>query len=254
MYYIYQISGKKSSGFVHKPQPETHFLSYNRHMKKKILFVITKSVWGGAQKYVYDLATNLSTDRFDAIVAAGGNGPLFEKLTVAGIRTIRIPELDRDVHIGKELQSLSALQHLFRYEKPDIVHLNSSKVGGLGALAARIASVYTKKQSKIIFTVHGWGFLEDRPMVWRIVIFFASFFSTLLQHTVILINTRDYTAARRFIQKRKRVLIPNGLSPHTCIPAIQARSFFSEKLHNHIPEDAIVIGTIAELTKNKGLD
>jgi hypothetical protein len=28
--------------------------------KKKIIYFITKSSWGGAQKYVFDLATNIS--------------------------------------------------------------------------------------------------------------------------------------------------------------------------------------------------
>ena len=37
--------------------------------RTKILFVITKSVWGGAQRYVFDLATNLPKDQFDVAVA-----------------------------------------------------------------------------------------------------------------------------------------------------------------------------------------
>ena len=42
--------------------------------KTKILYIITKSNFGGAQKYVYDLATSLPRDRFDIVVAFGGNG------------------------------------------------------------------------------------------------------------------------------------------------------------------------------------
>ena len=48
-------------------------------MRKKILFVITKSNWGGAQRYVYDIATNVPRDRFEPVVAAGGNGALIVK-------------------------------------------------------------------------------------------------------------------------------------------------------------------------------
>src|SRR3989338_8058258 len=39
--------------------------------KKKVLFLITKATWGGAQKYVYDLATHLPKDKFEPIVAFG---------------------------------------------------------------------------------------------------------------------------------------------------------------------------------------
>ena len=61
----------------------------------KILYVITKSNWGGAQRYVYDIATSLDKEMFDIAVAAGGNGILIEKLNRAGIRTIPIPFLQR---------------------------------------------------------------------------------------------------------------------------------------------------------------
>jgi len=51
----------------------------------KILYLITKSNWGGAQTYVYDLATSLGdrvtkSSEFEMVVAVGGNGPLIEKL------------------------------------------------------------------------------------------------------------------------------------------------------------------------------
>lgn len=43
-------------------------------MKKKILYIITKSNLGGAQRYVLDLATSLPKEAFDVAVAFGGNG------------------------------------------------------------------------------------------------------------------------------------------------------------------------------------
>ncbi|QQR64864.1 hypothetical protein IPH92_04920 [Candidatus Kaiserbacteria bacterium] len=46
---------------------------------KKILFIITKSNFGGAQRYVYELATGLSKDEFDVVVAFGGSGILKRK-------------------------------------------------------------------------------------------------------------------------------------------------------------------------------
>ena len=47
---------------------------------KKILYVVTKSNWGGAQRYVFDLATNLPKERFEVAVALGGDGLLVKKL------------------------------------------------------------------------------------------------------------------------------------------------------------------------------
>ena len=73
--------------------------------KKKILFCITKSNWGGAQRYVYDLATNLPRDKYEVAVVLGGNGKLKEKLELAGIKTISISSLKRDVGIMSDISS-----------------------------------------------------------------------------------------------------------------------------------------------------
>ena len=53
--------------------------------KKKILYAITKSDWGGAQRYVYDLATSLPEDQYDITVVLGNSGTLEEKLKTARI-------------------------------------------------------------------------------------------------------------------------------------------------------------------------
>ncbi|MBI3421081.1 MAG: glycosyltransferase family 4 protein [Candidatus Sungbacteria bacterium] len=222
--------------------------------KQKILFVITKSVWGGAQKYVYDLACNLPRERFEVAVAAGGNGILFERLQRAGIRTINIPDLGRDIRVGKEFRSFFVLSRLFSKEQPDVIHLNSSKVGGLGAIAGRIASFRTGKPMYIVFTAHGWGFQEDRLLFARAIIFFLSWVAALFQNMVITINERDYASAQRFVSHRKLALIPNGIAPLSYVSRQDARKFFAETIGKAMPPDSVLIGTIAELTKNKGLD
>ena len=58
--------------------------------KKKILYVITKSTWGGAQRYVYDLTTHLPSDRYEVTVALGGSGFLRDRLCSKGIRVLEL--------------------------------------------------------------------------------------------------------------------------------------------------------------------
>ena len=221
--------------------------------KKKILYVITKSVWGGAQRYIFDLATNLPKDEFEIVVAAGGSGPLFEKLQKAGIHTVTIPGLQRDINIWKELFSIWHLFKIFLEEKPDIIHLNSTKVGSLGAVTSKFSSLVVGHKSLVIFTVHGWGFKEDRPVWQKALIFFFSWLSSLFQDKIILINTPDYRTAQRFIPKRKLTLIHNGIGPINFFPREEARTFFTKKVGRPIASDTILIGTNAELTQNKGL-
>ncbi len=234
---------------------------YNRCMDrpenepKKILFLITKSSWGGAQQYVYDIATNLPKDGFEAVVAGGGNGALFAKLRDAGIRTISLSGLQRDVALLGEWRAFLGILRLLKKERPDIVHLNSPKAAGLGATAVfvfKLLNFFTFKPA-VVFTIHGWPFREDRPLFQRAVIFLISWITCMLCDRVVLINTSDYEAAKRFLPKRKLALISNGLAPLSFFSRQDARLFFGEKTGHLLSSETVVIGTIAELTKNKGL-
>ena len=224
--------------------------------RKKVLFIITKSNWGGAQRYVADLATNLPLHEYEAVVAAGGtgeagsaSGTLFAKLETAHIRTIHLTSLGRDLSIWSDLQAMRALFKVIAHERPDVLHLNSSKVGGLGALVGRIAGV-----PRIIYTAHGWPFWEDRNALSRALIFAASYLTLLLSHTVICISKADAVAFARLPYAKKRiVVIHNGIVPPDFLPASGAREklFTPAEISGH-EKDAWVV-TIAELTKNKNL-
>ncbi|HEY4520124.1 MAG TPA: glycosyltransferase [Candidatus Paceibacterota bacterium] len=216
---------------------------------KKVLYVITKATWGGAQKYVYDLATNLPKD-VTPIVALGGNGILKEKLETHKVRVLAIPDLQRDVSVFKELKALWFLVVLFRKEKPDAVHLNSSKAAGLGALAARIARV-----PKIIFTVHGWPFKEDRNTVARACIYAASWLTAFFSTATIVVSKTDETLGKRmWIVGKKIKYIPLGIATINTLKKDEACAFLSDKIHKTMSARTPVIGTVAELTKNKGLE
>ena len=220
--------------------------------RKKVLFCITKSVWGGAQKYVYELATSLPPEQFEITVAAGGSGPLFELLKKQGIRTIFIPCLERDVNPAKEIKAFLHLMRIFRQEKPDIIHLNSTKMGSMGALAAAIAKISAFDfRPRVVFTVHGWGFREDRNIAQRLAIFTISWISALFHTHIILINSGDYQDAQAFIPRKKLSLIPLGIPAIDFFDRKTARDFFSK--NHQVPDNAFLIGVTAELTKNKGL-
>ncbi|MDP3769942.1 MAG: glycosyltransferase family 4 protein [bacterium] len=222
--------------------------------RTKILFCITKSVWGGAQKYVFELATHLPSDQFEIIVAAGGSGPLFGFLNEKQVRTISIPRLERDVNVIKEIRAFFHLIKIIIKERPDIIHLNSSKMGAIGAVAAHAVRLLTlNHKPHVVFTVHGWGFREDRNYIQRVIIFAISWISTRFHHSVILINSADYADARVFIPHRKLSLIPLGIAPISFSPREHARAFFADTCKKQITDSTVLIGTTAELTKNKGL-
>ena len=201
--------------------------------RKKVLYVITKSSWGGAQRYVFDLATGLPKDTFDVAVATGGNGLLLEKLKTAGVRSLFVPSFTRDVSVLRDLRTFRDLVVLFQAEAPDVVHLNSAKAMSIGALAARVAGV-----PRIIATIHGYASSEAwRPWWQRVLIRAIERFSRVLAHETVVVSAQDHV--------RGTTLIHNGIGDNNFKSREDARRELG------LPHDACVIGTIGELVQNK---
>jgi len=235
-------------------------------VKKKILYFITKSNWGGAQRHVFDLATNLPKTKFEAVVAAGGSGPLHDKLKETGIRSISVDSLSRDISTTQDALSFITFWRLIHSEKPDIIHLHSPKAGGLGALTARLYNLfvllhnslptthYPLPTSKILYTAHGWPFNEDRPAIQKYLIRLFSWLTIVLAHQTIVISDRERRQVKNFLLVQKKIVrIYNGLEPEIAFKnRAEARQIISNQLT--IDQEAPWIGTVAELHKNKGLD
>ena len=186
--------------------------------KQKLLFLITKSNWGGAQRYVYEMATAMQGE-FEVAVGCGGNGTMREKLEAAGVPVYEVDGWQRNVNPLKELQSWSSLYRLLKQEQPDIIHLNSSKAGLSGALIGRLAGV-----KNIVFTIHGWPFLEPRPFWWRALTWCGMYATTLLVHTLIPISHYDVAHAHMpFVRRKYTDIIYNAVPPIAFVPAGEAR-------------------------------
>jgi hypothetical protein len=176
----------------------------------KILYCITKGNFGGAQRYVYDLATHMDKNQYEIVVLCGEGETLPKKITEKNIRVVRLNSLKRDISIVNEIRSFIEIYKIFKKEKPDIIHLNSSKMGGIGAFIGRIAGV-----KNIIFTAHGFAFNEKRPIWQKIILIFFHHLTILLTHKTIMVSEKtkkdiDYLP---FI-KNKLVKIYNGIDTH----------------------------------------
>ncbi|MDP2593056.1 MAG: glycosyltransferase family 4 protein [bacterium] len=226
----------------------------------KILYLITKSNWGGAGRYVFDLVSHLPKDIYEGMVVLGGEGELKEKLAEKGVRTISIQELGRDVSVFKDMASFIKLLKIIWQERPDIVHINSSKAGLLGSIATRLVSTFSFLRSKphhqkprVVFTAHGWPFKEKRGGLFRFISYFGSWATVLLADKTIVVSKDDYKKTYKFWWGKKNIrLVKNGITLPSFLAREQARTALG------IPEtpqkDEILIGTISELHKNKGLE
>lgn len=216
----------------------------NEH-RTKIFYLITKGSWGGASRYVYELATSLPTNDFDVSVILGEGESLAKKLDEKKIRVIRLLELARDINLINDWSVFWTLYKIFRRERPDIIHLNSSKIGGLGSLAGRLAGI-----KKIIFTGHGWAFNEKRPWWQKKIIAFLSWLTIIFSHKTILVSKKlGQQIAKWPGTKGKLEMIYNGVDHISFLSERDARLLL-------LPDktDKFWLGTIAELHPNKGLD
>ncbi len=215
-----------------------------------ILYVITKGTWGGAQRYVYDLAVAAKARGHVVTVACGGHGELVRRLTEDGIPVVLIPGLARDVRLGADIRALIGLIRLIHKERPNIVHANSSKAGLIAMLAARMTFV-----PRILFTAHGWAWNELRPRWQKTMFKLLHFLTVLLAKQVIAVSNaiREDALWMRLAAKKIQV-VHLGISPLQLVPRAQSRDFLEHTIGTTLPSSALWIGALAELHPTKGLD
>lgn len=205
----------------------------------KILYFITKANFGGAQKYVYDLASSAQETGHTPVVVYGVPGKLSEMLSERGIRTIQLHGLSRDLNPSGEVSVFFQLLHILKEEHPSVLHVNSSK-GGLALLAGRLHGV-----KRILFTAHGWAFNEDRSKLQKNILRFIYTVTVLLSHTTICVSE----AVRRDIEtpllKKKLRVIRNGIEGATFLSRNDARHVFRSDA------GGVWIGMTAELHRTK---
>lgn len=216
--------------------------------KPKILYIVTQGSWGGAQKYVFDLAANL-TDEFEVTVAAGSDGAeLFYRLPPT-IKTHIFKRLKREIRPLSDLAAVFQIARFLKREKFDLVHLNSSKAGLIGALANALAG----HPSKVLFTAHGWVYLEVLPwLTKKLYVLIEMAAAYLRDYTIVLCEREKKIASLYETAKENSVaVIPHGLDlvRLNFWPRNKAR----EILALDAGKDGWLVGAIANNYLTKGL-
>lgn len=239
--------------------------------KIKLFICITKSDWGGAQKYVFDLAKNTPTDTFDTTVLVGSKtqsseiDDLKKRLDDINIKNILLKNSKRDINYKKEFFLFIELFKLFKKEKPNVVHLNSSKIGFTGSWVIFLLNIYFKlslKKTRIhsIFTIHGWAFNEKRNFLSRFFIKIFYFFIILLSDKTIAVSENTKKQIGKIFNK-KIIVIRNGIDEISFKTKEESRKFIYEKIINLnskatsiLAKKPLWIGTISELHTSKGIN
>jgi glycosyltransferase involved in cell wall biosynthesis/O-antigen ligase len=218
-------------------------------VKHRLLLLITQSEFGGAQKYVYYLATSLPKDRYEVSVACGTGGLLIPKLQEAGIEVSSIPSLVREFNPIRDFLAFLDLLWLIHCKRPHIVHTNSTKAGLLGRLAASLADVPI-----IVFTAHGFVLNEPMGILGRSLFTVIERVGGMLSGNIIAVSEADRCTAIQHgvISPDRIVTIHNGLDIES-LSSPNPSAIAQKRVELGLFDSHQVIGVVANFYATKGL-
>lgn len=227
--------------------------------RKKVLFVITQSEFGGAQRFLYNLISQLNQSVYDLKVAIGDTSDKEFVLALknAGIEVSELKWLTRNINPVKDLGAIFELRKLIKKFEPETVLLNSSKAGFIGSFAATFPS---KIKTRVIYRIGGWSFNDPWPW-WKKKLWLILEKKSAGWKDLIIVNNRhDLEQARRLKigETEKILLIHNGLDPYrlNLLDKEEAKIKLFEKaakISGQVFQATTLVGTIANFYPAKGL-
>jgi glycosyltransferase involved in cell wall biosynthesis len=222
---------------------------------------------GGAQKYVADLAVGAKLAGHEVYVATGvqkekKDNWLFDVLRENGFQNENLFEIKnhvREINLLKDVKGLFEFIKILKQVQPDVVHLNSSKAGFVGAVGGFFVKAFTKKPPKTLYTVHGFVFLEPMNVLKKYFFILLEFISSKLRNLIIFITEKDIEVAKKFgilTTSSQYQLVYNGVDEskkENILSREESRKFIFEKIGKK-DEGQKIVGTISNLFKTKGLE
>lgn len=214
----------------------------------RILLLVTQADWGGVQSFLVKFAKSLIQDGHEVMLAAGGDGELWQAAKEAGVQTAHLKHMKRDINPIQDFFAYREIKNLIDTFKPQAIHLNSSKMGALGSLAAQ----NSKTKPRVVYRIGGWSFLEPIAGWKRWIYRTTEKHSAVFKDIIITVHPGDAELASRLgIKPRQQIItVPNGLSDD-----------FTGNLCSHaeakerlgLSDQAYVFGTVANAYATKNL-
>ena len=212
--------------------------------KTKVLQIITRSDWAGAQRIVYEICKGIKenfSSEIEVEVAMGGDGPLFKLLEEIGVKTHKIEYLRRPINPVSDIKAYKTLKKLIKEGGYDVVHCHSSKAGLIGRLTAKSSNI-----KNIIYTVHGWwGVTQYKGLKRNFILFVERFMAKRTSKLVFVCNKdKEYAKSNRIGEDIQYEVIVNQIT----VP-----KFTKGKLRAmlNLPDSTKIVGNVARLSPQK---
>ncbi len=225
----------------------------------KIVHIITRLILGGAQENTLITCKLLAQRGHDVTLitgpALGPEGELFNQAQNQGYKIIVVDKLRRAINPIHDIPAYYEIKKILKQLQPDIVHTHSAKAGILGRLAAYKLKTQNSKL-KIIHAIHGLAFHPYQSQ------WLNKFYIAVEKYTA---GKTDFFISVADAMTNQATVVGIGKPEQyvTAYSAIEEDDFlkpFSDEQKKQfrqkykIPDDAIVLVTIARLFMLKGHD
>ncbi|MFC1520792.1 glycosyltransferase family 4 protein [Elusimicrobiota bacterium] len=176
----------------------------------KVLHLITKLEFGGAQQNTLHTVTHLDRTGFEPVLASGAGGYFDSKAENfrSTCPTFWLKHLIREIRPLSDLLAFIEIFLLIRRLKPHIIHTHSSKAGILGRWAAYFAGTPV-----IIHTFHGFGFHDRQKRPLRNFLIWIEKITAKITTALVYVSKENIRIAKEHCipGKAEQVLIRSGI-------------------------------------------
>lgn len=220
----------------------------------RVVHIITRLILGGAQENTLYTAIGQHRDpRFDVTLLCGvdeaGEGNMFSEANRAGLRTVVLPSLVREIRPFTDVKALFDVYRFLKRGSYTVVHTHSSKAGIVGRLAARAAGVPV-----VVHTIHGMAFHEFQS-AWKNRLYIAlERLCAPLSDRIVSVSQRlsETAVSHRIGRSDQHTTIFSGMALELFLSVGDRLTVEDAKRRVGIPPDAPVVGKVARLFPLKG--
>ena len=167
-------------------------------MKKRCKLVyVVESFATGVYSVIKDLTTNLPRSKFEITIihSLRQDSPKTYEQDFSS-DNIKLKYVPMDSALNN-LRSIPRLMKIIKTERPDAVHLHSSRAGFLGRLACRLAGSYN-----VFYSPHGFSFLRsDVNVLSRKLSYFLEVIASKLGGTIVTSSQGEFQLAQKYSSK-----------------------------------------------------
>ena len=178
----------------------------NEGKRKKVLHIV-EAFGGGVYTFLVPLV-NTTCKEFDTTIAYAFRPQTpanFKNEINTNIRMIEGKHFTRSLNPVKDIKAFFEIKKIVRKEKPDIIHLHSSKSGFIGRMAINC------KKYTVFYTPHGYSFLKlDDSFIKRKLYYLIEKIGALTNCTTVAVSKGEYETARKL--SKRATYINNGIT------------------------------------------